>query len=446
MIRHRGHALIAAVTALVCGIAIVVLVNRGHTGSQTAASGSGVSGTAGSVSSGRWVGAWTTAPASGEPGTAGGRPPTSIRNVAHIGIGGSKVRVHLSNEFGLKPLEISHATVALAAGNSAPGSSGGPGGSGPAATAGSMHGLDFAGRASVVVPAGGTVVSDPVGLRVPDSSDLLVTTFSPRASGLVTFHPKARQTSYTAKGDHASDTPGSAFTTKTAVWQYLSGVDTWTSGATGSVVAFGDSITAGITSTPDADHRWTDYLQDRLRTTKGAPRLTVLNQGIGGNRILTDAKGKYADQGLSALHRLDQAIDQAGAIALVVDLGINDIDDSSHKDAAQVVSGLKQITARAHADGLRVLGSTLSPCGGHRQCLSAQQQVREQVNQQIRTQHVFDTLIDFDQVLRDPSQPSRLRKDYDSGDHMHPSDKGYQAMANAFELSALRAKPPAAVN
>jgi lysophospholipase L1-like esterase len=435
MTRQRGYALIAAVTALVCGVAIAVFVNRGHTDSKPAASAPAGSNSSDAVSSGHWVGAWTTAPASGEPGTAGGRPQTSIRNVAHIGIGGSKVRVHLSNEFGAKPLDISHATVALAAGGSTAG--------GPTAAGGSMRQLNFAGKTSVEIPAGGSVLSDPVGLTVPDESNLLVTTFSPQPSGLITFHPKARQTSYTAKGDHAADTQGTAFTTKTAVWQYLTGVDTWTSSASASVVALGDSITAGITSTPDADHRWTDDLQNRLRTTKGAPKLTVLNEGIGGNRILTDAKGKFADQGLSALHRLDQAIDQTGAITLVVDLGIDDINDASHKNATQVVAGLKQITARAHARGLRVIGSTLTPCGGHRQCEAAQQQVREQVNQQIRAGHVFDTVVDFDHVLRDPSQPTRLLPRDDSGDHLHPSDAGYQAMANAFDLASLQYNSPA---
>jgi lysophospholipase L1-like esterase len=432
MTRKRGYPLLAAVTALVCAVAVVVFVNRGHPGSPAAPTSSGGGGTADPAATARWVGAWTAAPASGEPGTAGGRPQTSIRNVAHIGIGGTKVRVHLSNEFGAKPLEISDATVALAAGPS-----------GPGATGGSMRQLDFAGKDSVVVPAGGSVVSDPVGLNVPDAGDLLVTTFSPQPSGPVTFHPKARQTSYMATGDHADDTSGSAFTTRSPDWQYLTGVDTWTDRAAGSVVALGDSITAGITSTPDADHRWTDDLQVRLRTTGGAPGLTVLNQGIGGNRVLTDAKGKFADQGRSALHRLDQALDQTGATTLVVDLGIDDIDDTSHKDAAQVVTGLKQITARAHARGLRVIGATLSPCGGHRHCVTAQQQVREQVNQQIRTRHVFDAVIDFDRVLRDPSQPTRLLPRYDSGDHLHPSDAGYQAMADAFDLASLQAKPPA---
>ncbi|WP_030908284.1 GDSL-type esterase/lipase family protein [Streptomyces sp. NRRL F-5126] len=429
MVRHRGHVLIAAVTALACGIAIAVVVTRGHTVGRAASTTAGRSTSSASTATGRWIGAWTTAPASGELGTAGGRPRTSIRNVAHIGIGGSQARIHLSNEFGHKPLEIGHATIALAAGSGTAG--------GPTAANSTMRKLVFAGKASVVIPSGGSVVSDPVRLNVPDSSDVLVTTFSPQASGLVTFHPKARQTSYMAEGDHTADSQGSAFTAKTAVWQYLTGVDLRTNDATGSVIALGDSITAGITSTPNADHRWTDDLQNRLRNTKGAPRLTVLNEGIGGNRILTDAKGKFADQGLSALHRLDQAMDQSGATALLVDLGINDILDRSHEDAAHVIAGLRQITSRAHARGLRVVGSTLGPCGGHKSCRSAQQQVREQINQQLRTQHVFDTLVDFDQALRDPANPGYYRPLFDSGDHLHPSDAGYQAMADAFDLSTL---------
>jgi lysophospholipase L1-like esterase len=432
--RTWGYALLAAATSLALAAVVAVFLRTDHGDTSLDRPVSGDRATADPASAGRWVGSWSTAPTSYEPGATSGFPRMTIRNVVHVSVGGVSTRIHLSNVFGNRPLEISHATVAVAA---SPGS--------PNAAAGSMRLLTFGGRTTLVIAPGRAAVSDPVRLRVPDSCDLLVTTYSPVPSGTVTYHPLARQTSYLARGDHAGDVFGSAFTAQSPYWRYLSAVDVWTRGARGAVVALGDSITDGITSTLDANHRWTDFLAGRLLATRGAPRLGVLNQGISGNRILTDALPLYPYHGPSALHRLDMALSHAGVTTLVVELGINDIAlPPRQTDPDKIIAGLREITRRAHARGLHVVGATLMPCAGHLGWNPRLEAVRQTVNARIRAGGVFDSVVDFDRALRDPARPDRLRPVYDSGDHLHPSDTGYQAMADALDLRSLNRSAPAA--
>jgi lysophospholipase L1-like esterase len=432
--RPWGYALLAAATAMALAAVLAVFLRTDDGDTSVDQPVSGDRATAAPASAGRWVGSWSTAPSSYEPGAPAGYPRTTIRNVVHVSVGGVSTRIHLTNVYGDRPLEISHATVAVAA---APGS--------PNAAAGTMRLLTFGGRPTVVIAPGRAATSDPVRLRVPDACDLLVTTYSPVPSGSVTYHPFTRQTSYLARGDHAGDVLGSAFTEQTPYWRYLSAVDVWTRGARGAVVALGDSITDGITSTPDADHRWTDFLAGRLLAGRGTPRLGVLNQGISGNQILTDAPLVSAYRGPSALHRLDLALSHSGVTAVVVELGINDIAlPPQQTDPDRVVAGLREITRRAHAHGLHVIGATLMPFGGHLGWTPRMEAVRRAVNARIRAGGVFDAVVDFDRALRDPARPDRLRPVYDSGDHLHPSDAGYQAMADALDLRSLNATAPAA--
>jgi lysophospholipase L1-like esterase len=435
MTKNWGYALLAALTAMATGVAVAVFLGTDHPQHDLSSAPAASRAPADPASSGRWVGSWSSAPATHEPGNTSGYPRMSIRNVVHVSVGGSSTRIHLSNLYGNKPLPISHATVAVAA---APGSAN--------AADGSMRELTFGGRRTALIPAHASATSDPVRLRVPDSCDLLVTTYSALPSGTVTYHPFSRQTSYLARGDHAGDTLGSAFTERTPYWRYVSGVDVWTTAAQGSVVALGDSITDGITSTPDADHRWTDFLASRLQHTRGTPRLGVLNQGISGNRVLTDADPLTPTNGPSALNRLDAALSAPGVTVVVVELGINDIlKPPNQLDPDLIVAGLREITNQAHARGLTVVGSTLTPCSGHDLWTPQLEKVREAVNKRIRAGHVFDTLVDFDRTLRDPADPARLLPVFDSGDHLHPSDAGYQAMADAIDLRSLRARSPAAL-
>ncbi|GCD37411.1 SGNH hydrolase [Streptomyces chrestomyceticus JCM 4735] len=384
----------------------------------------------------RWAGTWSAAAAAAEPGKLDGYADTSIRNVVHTSIGGTSARIQLSNLYGTRPLSVGHATLARA---SAPGD--------PSAAPGTLRRLTFSGRPSVTVPAGGAVTSDPVRLTVPAAADLLVTTYSPAPSGPVTYHPHARQTSYLARGDRAADTAGGAYTRKVTAWRYLTGVDVLGPHTDGAVVAVGDSITDGNTSTPDANHRWPDFLAARLRTEPGAPRYGVLNQGISGNRLLTDSSRWSVSGGPSVLSRLERdVLSRAGVRAVVVEIGLNDLFKSPRRlDAEKLADGMREIVRRAAERDIQVIGSTLTPFGGHRGYRPELDTVRQALNAKIRAGEVYGQYADFDKALRDPHHPLRLRPVYDSGDHLHPSDAGYRAMADAVDLRQLKGAVKGAV-
>ncbi|MGI5338181.1 SGNH/GDSL hydrolase family protein [Streptomyces sp. CA-181903] len=382
-----------------------------------------------------WTGSWATAPAAADPRAPTGLPGTTIRNVIHTSVGGTGARIHLSNLFGNRPLHLTHASIAVSAG---PGTA--------AAVPGTMRRLSFGGRVAVDVPAGGDAVSDPVPLTVAPASDLLVTLYSATPSGPVTLHPHARQISWLARGDRTEDPGGASYTVRTPYWRYVTGVDVWGTQAAGSVVAIGDSITDGVNSTMSANHRWTDFLAARLRSELGTPRYGVLNEGISGNRILLSNRGggRERPNNPSALDRFDRdVLGRTGVRAVVVELGVNDILRRPQQlDARRIVDGLRRLVARAHARGLVVVGSTLTPFGGHPGVVPARQEpVRLAVNAEIRAGRVFDSVVDFDRVLRDPGDPQRLLPAYDSGDRLHPNDAGYQRMAEALDLGALAGRP-----
>ncbi|WP_410665215.1 SGNH/GDSL hydrolase family protein [Amycolatopsis sp. lyj-84] len=368
-----------------------------------------------------WVGTWAAAPAAGVAGTDNGYPNFSIRNIVHTSAGGREVRVRLSNAFGRTPVLFGRVTVAVAAGPDT-----------PQAVPGTMRTLTFGGDGAVTVPPGADIVSDGAALTVPRDGDLLVTTYTPTPSGPVTYHPLAMQNSYfTRNGDKAADESAAAFPEKTAVWHYVSGVDVRGPGLRGSVVAIGDSITDGANSTWGANLRWPDQLADKISRDTG-----VLNAGISGNRLLLDG-GNY---GVNALARLDRdVLAQSGARTAIVFEGINDIQQTPHQaDPDKIISALKQIATRAHDRGLRVLGATITPWKGWGSYTPQLEETRQAVNRFIRTSRLFDGHIDFDAVIRDPADPQRMKPEYDSGDHLHPGDKGFTAMANAVPLSRLR--------
>ncbi|MEU7592432.1 SGNH/GDSL hydrolase family protein [Streptomyces sp. NPDC039022] len=418
----RPLPLLAGLAALLALAAAAVLLGSGGGGTQDPAEDDRP------PAAERWTGTWSAAAAAAEPGTSDGYANTSLRNVVHTSIGGTSARIQLSNLYGTRPLSVGHATLARAL---APG--------GPAATPGTMRRLTFSGRPAVTVPAGGSVTSDPVRLTVPPAADLLVTTYSPAPSGPVTYHPHARQTSYLTRGDHAADTAGGAYTEKVTAWRYLTGVDVRGPHTDGAVVAVGDSITDGNTSTPDANHRWPDFLAARLRTEPGAPRYGVLNQGISGNRLLTDSNRWSVSGGPSVLSRLERdVLSRAGVRAVVVEIGLNDLFKSPRRlDAEELADGMREIVRRAAAQDIRVVGSTLTPFGGHRGHRPELDAVRRALNAKIRAGEIYEQYADFDQALRDPHHPLRMRPAYDSGDHLHPSDAGYRAMADAVGLRQL---------
>ncbi|MEV8309420.1 SGNH/GDSL hydrolase family protein [Streptomyces flavidovirens] len=428
MTKRNGYALLAALAAVVVLISGAVFAGAtlgGHgSDDDTQARPRTPLRSAAPATSASWIGTWSTAPAFAEPGTEQGFPGRSLRNVVHTSIGGTSARITLSNLFGVQPLHITHASIAVAA---TPGA--------PTAANGTMRRLHFGGSPSVVVPPGGQVVSDPAPLNVPYDADLLVTTYSPTPSGPVTHHPRARQTSYVAEGDRTEDPLGDAYTGQTPYWRYLTAVDVLSGKAEGAVVVIGDSITDGVTSTAGANRRWTDVLADRLDGRYG-----VLNSGISGNRLLSDGTGP------SGLARFDRdVLSRSGAKAVVVVLGINDILRPPHElDAARITAGLEQLARQARARGLRVVGSTIMPFEGTRAHTPQLEAVRDRVNEAIRTRRIFDAVVDFDQALRDPYAPDRLLPAYDSGDHLHPSDEGYRRMGTAFDIASLNRSADAA--
>ncbi|MDI3386916.1 SGNH/GDSL hydrolase family protein [Streptomyces sp. B-S-A8] len=430
MTRRNGYALLAALAAVVVLIsaAIYVGVSGDARDADLRAGPRHPKSSAAPASSGTWVGTWSASPAAAEPRTEAGFAGRSIRNVVHTSVGGTSARITLSNLYGRTPLSITHASIALAAAPNSPG-----------AAAKTLRRLSFGGNHSVVIEPGGKAVSDPVRLRVPHDADLLVSTFSPTPSGPVTYHPHARQISYVADGDRVSDLRGDAYTQQSPYWRYLAAVDVLSREAEGAVVVLGDSLTDGVSSTMGANARWTDVLSDRLREEQGGPRYSVLNQGISGNRILSDGLGRPADNpsGLSRFER--DALSRTGVKAVVIALGVNDILRNPEQTSAdEVLDGLRELTRQAHERGLRVLGATLMPFGGHRGYTPELDQVRRQINDEIRAGKVFDAVVDFDRALRDPYAPHKLEEQYDSGDHLHPSDAGFKKMAYAVNLSALK--------
>ncbi|MDT0613001.1 SGNH/GDSL hydrolase family protein [Streptomyces lancefieldiae] len=385
------------------------------------------------ASTGTWVGAWATAPAAAEPGTAAtGMAGRSVRNVVHTSVGGTSARITLSNLYGRSPLTVTHASVALADGTGT-----------AAALADTMRRLTFGGSVRVVVPAGGQVMSDIARIAIPYGADVLVTTYSPVPSGPVTFHPQARQTSYLADGDHVADVTALAYTTETRYWRYLTALDVLTHEADGTVVAIGDSITDGLGAKTDANHRWTDVLAERLhraaRDGRDTPRYSVVNEGISGNRILTGRTGRPADNP-SALSRFPRdVLGRTNVKVVVIALGVNDVLHSPElADRDGVLAGLRTMADQARARGLKVVGATITPFGGHDGYTRARERMRQEINEEIRSGRVFDAVVDFDKALRDPYDPRRLRSHYDSGDHLHPSDKGYARMGRTLDLDDLK--------
>ncbi|MEV3861364.1 SGNH/GDSL hydrolase family protein [Streptomyces sp. NPDC050095] len=369
-----------------------------------------------------WTGTW--AASTGGRMAVGPWDDRTVRLVAHASAGGDRVRIRLANTFAAEPVRIGSASVALQATG--------------AAARGKPVPLTFGGRKEAQLPAGAEEFSDPVDFRVPAGADLLVSLHLP---GTVTSAPvrtQAIQDSYVSEpGDHATESSGSAYTSKIDYWPLLTGIDV--SGGPGSVVVLGDSVTAGVKSTQDGNKRWPDALAARLREQSDAPRYGVLNAAISANRILSD---RYSGDGVSkdtagvrALHRLDRDVfAQTSAHTLVMAIGLNDLRWSASSD--DVEHGMREIVDRAHARGMKVIGATLTPCAG--ECKPAVDARRVTVNSYVRgPRSGLDGVADLDAVVRDPLMPTRLRPAYDSGDHLHPNDVGLKAMAGAVNLADL---------
>jgi lysophospholipase L1-like esterase len=379
-----------------------------------------------------WVGTWATAAVDrAAPDSAFTAEDRTLRQIVHVSLGGSLVRIELSNEFGAEPLTIGAAHIALA-------------GNDDAIQLMSANALTFSGNPSITIPPGATVVSDPAALTLPALSNLTISLFLPaQKMSHLTVHNSAYQTSYIAPGNLV----GSASLTapavqKTASWFFLKAVDVQLPAASAAVVAFGDSITDGTASTPNTNNRWPDVLARRLHGDKRTANLGVLNAGIGGNRVLHDGTGP------SALARFDtDVLAQSGVKYLIILESINDIGHAADPKkpydvvtASDLIAGLTQLAERAHVHGIAVFGATLTPYVGAGYSSPAGEAIRQAVNQFIRTSKVFDGVIDFDAATRDSANPRAFLPAYDHGDHLHPNDAGLKAMGDAIDLKLFTAK------
>ena len=314
-------------------------------------------------------------------------------------------------------------------------------GMGAGVVPGNIHPVSFGGDVSVRIPAGEEVLSDPVGMQVAALQELTVSIYLPGRTGVATVHSDAQQVNWVSTaGYHAAEAAAGAFMIPDPVLVLPQRSCVRSSGAAGTLVAFGDSITDGVQSTVGGNDRWPSDLARRLDTVLG-PRLSVVDEGIGGNRVLTATRCC----GASAEARFARdALDQPGVRDVIVLEGINDIGVSMgprHSDAgltpARVIAGYRDLIAQAHARGVRIFGATLLPFEGAGYYAGGGETIREAVNAWIRTSGAFDGVIDFDAVMRDPANPLRLNPAYDSGDHLHPNNAGYQAMADAINLDML---------
>lgn len=385
----------------------------------------------------KWVGSWASAQQVPEPQNALAPEllaDCTLRQIVHLSAGGTALRIHVSNEFGLEPLHVGSVHVARPLSVS-----------GSKIDTGTDAEVKFSGDAAVVIPPGAEYVSDPVSYPAAALSDLAVTMHIERAPPQQTGHTGSRATSYSAGGNlaAASDLPDAK---RIDHWYFLAGVDVRADSESAySVVTLGDSITDGNGSTTNGNERWPDVLAARLQGSATTRQVGVLNEGIGGNHLVTGGLGS------NVLARFDRdVLAKAGVRYLIVLEGVNDlgglareaeVPDADHKALVRrVISVYEQIVLRAHAAGIKVFGATVLPYteSDYYHPSPASEQDRLAVNQWIRAAGHFDAVIDFDAATRDPQHPDMLLPAYDCGDHIHPSPQGYRKMAEAVSLALFR--------
>jgi lysophospholipase L1-like esterase len=372
-----------------------------------------------------WVGTWTAAPAPAEGAAFGNH---TLRMIPRVSLGGNRLRVRISNACGIRPLAVGAAWVGLR-------------GTGPALVPGSNRQLTFGGETGATIAAGALVVSDPVELAVAPLADLAVSLHLPEdlpASFGITGR-YARQTNYVSPPGNFAAEEVMPVGRLTDDWYFVCGVDVAAPPGTGAIVAVGDSLTDANISTHDGHHSWPAQLARRLMARPRGRPMAVMNQGLGGNRILHDIRGE------SGLRRFDRdVLAQPGVTHAVIMLGTNDLRNRPGKreeevTAPQMIAGLKQFAVRGQASGIKVIGGTLTPFENETFLPGAwnpqREAVRQAVNDWLRKTDAFHAVVDFDRALRDPDHPTRMLPIHDCGDHLHPSDHGYRAMGDAIDLS-----------
>lgn len=415
----------------------------------------------------KWIGTWAAAPQAAVQGPVQTFHHQTIRLIVHTSVGGKKVRIRIANTFGDQPVLIGAAHIARRASEAD-------------IEPGSDRTLKFRGRPSVTIPSRSMVVSDPADLDLPPLSDLEISLYFPETAALTTWHVLAKQTNYLSAetGDATAQIKFSAAKT-IDFWPFLTGVDVEAPAAAASIVAFGSSLTDGDGSTKDSNRRWPDVLAERLQKADGeAAELGVLNEGIIGNRLLSDTQsprqkggppplGAVFEElgpalGQSGLVRFDRdVLAQAGVKYVILALGVNDmlfpgafIPQSETVTAQDLINGNRQLIARAHKKRIRVIGTTIPPFEHalfrapfyDRFYSPENEKIRQEVNAWIRTSGEFDGLIDFDQAIRDPDHPTQILPAYDSGDHLHVNNAGNVAQGNIISLALFHSHKPEALN
>jgi lysophospholipase L1-like esterase len=395
-----------------------------------------------------WVASWTASPMAPSPAATGfsssqavnGLDDQTVRNIVFTSVGGSMVRVRVSNAYGTVPLAVGHSTIAIT-------------GLEAEVIPGTVRALTFRGKSSITIGPGAEAMSDPVALTVAPLQDLSISLFLPDPTGPATGHTQAQQNNYVSTaGDFADQASGAAFTTTITSWLFVDDVDVLAPHRVdGAVVALGDSITDGAQSGLNTNARWPNWLARRLDALPG-PTLSSVDEGIGGNRITLDS----SCFGVSALAReARDVIGQTGVRNVILFEGINDIGypqleatlgtnaigqcflPANHVSVAQIIAADQQLISTLHAHGIRVFGATLTPYGGSVEYSPSGEAERETLNTWIRTSGAFDGVFDFDRAVRDPYDPQIIDPAYAAIDNIHMNDVGYKALADAINLGVL---------
>ncbi len=380
----------------------------------------------------------TAAQQSGQAPQAPAPPPITIsgqtlRQIVHLSLGGMQARVVLTNTFGTAPLTIGAASIALRDKDDK-------------IVPGSARPLTFGGRPSVTIPVGAVMISDEASLgAVPALMDLAIDLFVPddltKSASPLTIHAGANQTNYISPAGNFVGAHDLPMSTKLQSWVFLAAVEVAAPVDASAVVTFGDSITDGTRSTPDTNSRWPDDLAKRLAMKNGSVR-AVINAGIAANRVIGENNNPVFpfgfNAGVNALARFDRdVLAQPGVTHVIVLEGINDIGlarQNPSPSAEDLIGAYQQMIERAHAHGLKIYGATLLPFEGAAYYSAEGEAKREAVNNWLRKSSAYDGVIDFDAVTRDPANPTKILGKYDSGDHLHPNDLGYQAMGDSIDL------------